>query len=518
MDRTELCISNCGTATAPSPRVRTHTFDALGRLTAYADTLTQQTIEWQCDPPQDPDGEPECGFRPVQWTPQALAAQSYSYDASGNRTDLGAAVPATSNRVSDFAGYKLLYDADGNLTRRYLIADTLAFNQRLTWNSLGELVAVTTTRDSVSTSASYGYDAAGMRIRKTVDGVTTRFVHRGDHLLMEVDAAGEVVRHYDYLPGADNPYVVLVRVPGSGYAAYFYRSEAPGHVVGLVNTSGLVGEYRYDPWGKPTYASEPIYQPFRFAGREYDEESGLYYNRARYYDPELGRFVSEDPIGLTGGMNPYTYAANDPVNLRDPTGLCPDPYAWYEATGGVVGCPRDDDDSWYDDLTTSPDEWAARDGAGRYRMTPYEEALANGDLRPASGELSSPPLAADPVFHIASYISAARGLFAALFSRRAPLITAQRLASEVAGATGGQLSRLGHGYKIAIPNGRREIVIRVMEQGGGRTNYWRASIPGKETFMIDGTASVIPELIHHQITSNSYRDILRIVNRIQGRP
>ncbi len=57
------------------------------------------------------------------------------------------------------------------------------------------------------------------------------------------------------------------------------------------------------------------------AGREYDQESKLYYMRARYYDPELGRFISEDPIGIAGGLNLYKYAGNDPVNGRDPSGL-----------------------------------------------------------------------------------------------------------------------------------------------------------------------------------------------------
>ncbi len=68
---------------------------------------------------------------------------------------------------------------------------------------------------------------------------------------------------------------------------------------------------------------ESVRNPFRYTGREYDAESGLYYYRARYYDPALGRFLSEDPIGLEGGINPYAYVGNDPVNNRDPSGLCP---------------------------------------------------------------------------------------------------------------------------------------------------------------------------------------------------
>jgi RHS repeat-associated protein len=63
---------------------------------------------------------------------------------------------------------------------------------------------------------------------------------------------------------------------------------------------------------------------FRMAGREYDQATKLYYMRARYYDPALGRFLSEDPNGTSGGLNLYAYSSNDPVNTRDPTGLCPE--------------------------------------------------------------------------------------------------------------------------------------------------------------------------------------------------
>jgi len=84
-----------------------------------------------------------------------------------------------------------------------------------------------------------------------------------------------------------------------------------------------VNEYAYTPWGEPIRTQEQVEQPLRYAAREYDAETGLYYVRARYYDPQQGRFVSADPIGLEGGLNLYAYAATDPVNLTDPTGLSP---------------------------------------------------------------------------------------------------------------------------------------------------------------------------------------------------
>ena len=86
----------------------------------------------------------------------------------------------------------------------------------------------------------------------------------------------------------------------------------------------MVQRYEYDAWGNITAVQDPAFQqPYGFTGREYDPESGLYYYRARYYDPEVGRFLSEDPIGLAGGLNTYRYVGNDPVNWADPTGEGP---------------------------------------------------------------------------------------------------------------------------------------------------------------------------------------------------
>jgi RHS repeat-associated protein len=107
-----------------------------------------------------------------------------------------------------------------------------------------------------------------------------------------------------------------------GNAAYYYISEMPGHVSGLLNSAGgLVNQYRYGPWGEAQYVQESVPNPFRYTARQLDSETGLYHYRARYYDPELGRFISEDPIGLAGGINPYAYVGNDPVNTVDPSGL-----------------------------------------------------------------------------------------------------------------------------------------------------------------------------------------------------
>ncbi|HBQ37507.1 MAG TPA: hypothetical protein DD714_00595 [Candidatus Omnitrophica bacterium] len=104
-----------------------------------------------------------------------------------------------------------------------------------------------------------------------------------------------------------------------------------GSVTALVeDASGVVEErYQYDSFGQPTILApdgtprtcSAFGNPFLFTGREYDCESGLYYYRARYYDPRTGRFLQEDPLGLMGAINLYRYALNNPVNRVDPFGL-----------------------------------------------------------------------------------------------------------------------------------------------------------------------------------------------------
>src|SRR5258708_39833614 len=94
-----------------------------------------------------------------------------------------------------------------------------------------------------------------------------------------------------------------------------------GSVTSLSTSSGdLANSYRYDSFGKVTASSGTATNPFRYTGRDYDSETGLYYYRARYYDPNTGRFLSEDPLGFEASFNFYPYVFNDPHDWIDPSG------------------------------------------------------------------------------------------------------------------------------------------------------------------------------------------------------
>lgn len=247
----------------------------------------------------------------IDWTFQYKILDAFAWDSAGNPRHASASVGA-GNRLDAFNGFALTYDADGNLVRRVKagVAD-----QTLTWNSLGQLARVV----SPGMDVTYGYDGQGRRVRKTVNGVTTRYLHDGQHVVAEVDATGNVLRQYTYYPGVDRPHSLR-----TGGVTYYYVTDPRGNVSGLVRPgAGVVNRYDYTAFGVATTVTEAVANPLRYGGREYDAETGLYYLRNRYYDPALQRFASEDPLGALGADNAYEYAGNDPMSRGDPTGLCP---------------------------------------------------------------------------------------------------------------------------------------------------------------------------------------------------
>ena len=189
-------------------------------------------------------------------------------------------------------------------------------------------------------TVSFGYDGAGRRVRKTSGSTTTRYIYDGDNLLAEVDGAAPTtpLAEYTYYPGIDQPHSLRRRMRSD--SVFYYAQDFPGNVLGLVNgAQSLVAQYKYKPYGGDDGSSPGnVPNSFRFAARQLDPETGLYYMRARYYDPALGRFVSEDPLGLAAGINQYIYGGNNPVNYRDPSGeFCKRGYTMLAPQDSPVG-------------------------------------------------------------------------------------------------------------------------------------------------------------------------------------
>ena len=163
----------------------------------------------------------------------------------------------------------------------------------------------------------FKYDPFGRRIQKSSGSGTTNFLYDGLTVIEELDGTGNTLARYAQGVGLDEPLAELRAATTS-----FYEDDGMGSITSLSNTTGAVANtYVYDSFGNLTVSTGTLTNPFQYTGRDFDKETGLYYNRARYYDPTVGRFLSEDPIGFGGGLNFYVYAENDPIDSEDPFGL-----------------------------------------------------------------------------------------------------------------------------------------------------------------------------------------------------
>ncbi|UWI59859.1 RHS repeat protein [Pseudomonas sp. BW7P1] len=227
------------------------------------------------------------------------------------------------------------YDAFGNLIReRRGRAQQLVTAYR--YDSQHRLIGLTRPDGSTVT---YHYDAFGRRIRKTVDGQTTEFFWQGDHLVAE--SSKDQHRSFIYEPGTFRPLAMLDGQGPKRACPFYYQLDHLGTPQELTDYSGeIVWSARYNAYGKTTSVElagdDYLDQPLRFQGQYFDAESGLHYNRHRYYDPDVGRYLTPDPVKLAGGLNQYRYVPN-PTGWVDPLGLtsnCPPP--------NRPGCPVPD--------------------------------------------------------------------------------------------------------------------------------------------------------------------------------
>ncbi len=201
------------------------------------------------------------------------------------------------------------YDDNGNQTDRG--ADTFEYDHE------NRLIEATVN----GVTSTYEYNGDGLRVSRTVDGATTDYIWDAGSalpvILQETAAGGTTY----YVYGLD----LISQVEGE--TATYYLYDGLGSTSELADGTGSrTGTYRYDVFGAAREYEGPADTHFRFTGEQWDEETDFYYLRARYYDPAIGRFVSQDPWpGLAQfpqSQNPYAYVLNNPVRWVDPWGLC----------------------------------------------------------------------------------------------------------------------------------------------------------------------------------------------------
>jgi RHS repeat-associated protein len=240
-----------------------------------------------------------------------LADETYSYDPGGNRTSwpgtaAGQAVYDASHRLTRDGTYAYTYDGEGRLATRTVRAT--GATTTFTWSPRGELLSV---RAPDGRTTSYTYDPLGRRIAVDDAGSVRRFAWDGSNPVAEYDGSGALVATHTVSPDAG-----FVLGSQRGGAASYQLQDGLGTTVATTDASGEVtGRTAWSAFGVP--AGDVADATFGFTGHQYDASTGMHYARARYLDPGLGRFVSEDPAP---SLNPYPYVGNDPCNLVDPSG------------------------------------------------------------------------------------------------------------------------------------------------------------------------------------------------------
>jgi len=200
-------------------------------------------------------------------------------------------------------------DANGNLTGR----SGGGVNATYTWDFENRLTSATV--NGVTTSLNY--DPFERRVYKSsASGGTHIYAYDGDNVIEELGPMGMEIAHYTQGPGIDEPLAEL----RSGVTT-FYEADGLGSVTSLSSAAGaLANTYTYDSFGNLTNSSGSVTNPFQFTARDFDTETGLYYYRARYYDPSVGRFLGEDPLQFDVTNDFYPYVGNNPVLFADPLG------------------------------------------------------------------------------------------------------------------------------------------------------------------------------------------------------
>jgi len=340
-----------GNSNGNQTQTTTYTWDAANRLTSK--TLPNgitATYTW------DAAGQLlEIGYAKGG---NSLGNLTYTYDQGGRRTSIGGTLANpqprsnanqaqydAANQLTNLNAQAIEYDANGNMTSD-------GSGNSYTWDARNQLTGIS----GPGGAASFTYDPMGRRSGKTINGVSTGFVYDGLNLVQEQGAGNEVIANLLTGLGIDE---TVARFPVSGNTEVMI-TDALGSTIALTNLAGSVTtSYAYDTYGATTQSGAPSSNPIQYTGRENDGINGLYYYRARYYATGAQRFISEDPIGLAGGINTHGYVEGDPVSYVDPYGrrrvapnMRPTPRG-----GGGWGSGR-----WYPEIGPSTREVSRSDG------------------------------------------------------------------------------------------------------------------------------------------------------------
>jgi RHS repeat-associated protein len=271
-----------------------YTYDLGNNLTSRGMTVSAGTVTWNYTYNKVHQMKTQSvSDTTYLWTPPSTG--TVSYGAANNL-----------NQYPTVGGVNYSYDTKGNLTGDGVW--TYGYN---TENMLTSAV-------KTGTNASFVYDPFMRQTQKTVGTTKTKYVYSGSRLMEEYNGANNtLLRRYVYA-GENEP---VLQIASNGTVTYLHHDHQ-GSVIAQANTSGVVGnKYKYSPFGEATSLTGTT---IGYTGQRWDNETGMYHYKARYYRPTINRFLQPDPIGYTEDLHLYTYVMNDPMNKTDPEGLEPD--------------------------------------------------------------------------------------------------------------------------------------------------------------------------------------------------
>lgn len=255
-----------------------------------------------------------------------VAEESYGYDANGNRVRShrhASYGTGLANRLTQAGDWTLAYDKEGNVVTKSNAVTGVQIS--FTWDHRNRLIRVARQEPALPEPAltEYRYDPLNRRIAVVRDGQTLWTYYDGVQPLVDfVDQESTPLSIQYSGEKLDQLHALWRRDEG----VFWVVADQVGSLRRLLDKRGVpVASFRYDSYGNLLEVSGSeagVAGRFAFAGREWDETTELYYQRARHYDPDLGRFLQEDPLGFDAGdANLYRYVANQPLTLTDPTGM-----------------------------------------------------------------------------------------------------------------------------------------------------------------------------------------------------
>lgn len=247
------------------------------------------------------------------------ANETYRYDPNGNRIGSGYVTTPNNQIIADGA-YTYSYDAEGNLVGRTNVSTRATTVYQYDYRNRLVSVVDKDPAGTVTQTLDFIYDALNRRIARRFNGNLLFFLLDRENAWADADGGTGIISAR-YLLGNRTDEMLARFWPGRGVD--WYLSDNLGTVRDVANSAGAVANHvEFDAFGRVlAQSASQLGDRFLFAGREWDAESDLYYFRARYYSPSLGRFISQDPVGFDAGdFNLYRYVKNSPLGFKDPSG------------------------------------------------------------------------------------------------------------------------------------------------------------------------------------------------------